>query len=156
MAAVPNDAQVNCLAQSMYYEAGNQSETGKLAVAHVILNRIHRKGLDEDPEAVCKVVKEKSGSRYCQFAWVCNTALQKLSKNANQWAECHRLAVEVLNLRAAGKIEQERPDPTHGAEFFHGTGEHPNWSRYVKTVIIGGHVFYRLAGIRHGRTISGM
>lgn len=140
VAAVPNDAQINCLAQTIYYEAGNQPEIGKLAVAHVVFNRINHRGWNNDPEAVCKVIKERNGprNRYCQWGWVCNQKLQKAPKNNEQWIACYELAVKLMY-----QIEN-RPDPTKGAEFFHGVNEHPYWPTYVRTTKIGGHIFYRM------------
>src|SRR4051812_2159851 len=45
-AAVPTtqaapDAELNCLAKIVLHEAGNQSRTGQLAVAQVVMNRVH-------------------------------------------------------------------------------------------------------------------
>src|SRR5436305_1952816 len=35
------DAELTCLAKIVLHEAGNQSRTGQLAVAHVVMNRVH-------------------------------------------------------------------------------------------------------------------
>ena len=70
-----------CLAQNIYFEAGNQPFAGKLAVAHVTLNRVFDL---QFPNDICGVVYE-SRSYYkswtgemipsrgmCQFSWYCD------------------------------------------------------------------------------------
>ena len=43
----------HCLAQNIYFEAGNQPLAGKIAVANVTLNRVEH---DKFPNNVCDVV----------------------------------------------------------------------------------------------------
>ena len=71
-----------CLAQNIYFEAGNQPFSGKLAVANVTLNRVSD---TQFPDTVCDVVyqtkKYKPSWRtgelipergQCQFSWFCD------------------------------------------------------------------------------------
>ena len=44
-----------CLAQNIYFEARDQPTVGQLAVASVVLNRVHD---DRWPNTVCEVVRE--------------------------------------------------------------------------------------------------
>ena len=64
-----------CLAQNIYFEAANQPHAGRMAVAHVVLNRVED---GQFPNAVCDVVyqakwgKNWKGNDYpirnkCQF-----------------------------------------------------------------------------------------
>ena len=34
------NGEVACLAEAIYFESGNQSDAGRLAVGHVVLNRV--------------------------------------------------------------------------------------------------------------------
>ena len=49
--------QVKCLADNVYYEAGNQSIAGKKAVAYVTLNRLQSRNW---PNSVCEIVYQKT------------------------------------------------------------------------------------------------
>ena len=48
-----DEDELHCLAKNVYHEARGESKAGKLAVAHVTLNRVHS---DEFPDTVCGVV----------------------------------------------------------------------------------------------------
>ena len=50
-----SNRNVNCMTQAIYHEARGESYRGKIAVGHVILNRI-RKGYGADP---CEIVSSK-------------------------------------------------------------------------------------------------
>ena len=49
------NGEVACLAEAIYFEAGNQSDAGRLAVGHVVLNRQEMK---EYPDTICDVVHQ--------------------------------------------------------------------------------------------------
>ena len=49
------EKEEKCLTDAIYYEAGNQSEIGKEAVALVIMNRVGAKGR---PKSICGVVQQ--------------------------------------------------------------------------------------------------
>ena len=53
--ALGEDRQRTCLAQNIYFEAGNQPFSGKLAVANVVLNRVES---SQFPDTICEVVKQ--------------------------------------------------------------------------------------------------
>ena len=64
-----------CLALNVYHEARDQPFKGQIAVAQVVMNRVHD---DRYPDDVCSVVKQ--GQTYswkpdfpirdrCQFSW---------------------------------------------------------------------------------------
>ena len=55
-ANVPDAKQVECLAQHVYHEAGNQPAIGKRASAHVVLNIMKKM---KNPKTICKTVKKK-------------------------------------------------------------------------------------------------
>ena len=86
-----NIDEVYCMAQNVYFEARHESTLGKIAVAHVTLNRVDDK---KWPSTVCNVVKQgpvreswktkkdptlaKEDRVYyprknrCQFSWWCD------------------------------------------------------------------------------------
>ena len=47
--------ELYCMAQNVYFEARHESMIGKIAVAHVVMNRIESKDF---PNTVCEVVKQ--------------------------------------------------------------------------------------------------
>jgi N-acetylmuramoyl-L-alanine amidase len=121
--------QIACLADNIYYEAGNQPIQGKKAVAYVTLNRA-RAG--RWPSDVCSIVYQKD-SKLCQFSWVCEN---RKSKNNAVWEQSYNIARHVWY-----KYDDAQ-DPTHGATFFHATYVRPQW-KYQKTIQIGDHIFYK-------------
>jgi spore germination cell wall hydrolase CwlJ-like protein len=62
---------LSCLAEAVYFEARNQSETGQRAVAEVIRNRVMSKKFKN---TYCDVVREDRGSKPhdCQFSYYCD------------------------------------------------------------------------------------
>jgi spore germination cell wall hydrolase CwlJ-like protein len=122
--ATPNETmdRVECLARNIYFEARGESLKGKLAVAHVTLNR---KKSAKYPKTICDVVYQKH-----QFSW---TSKQHRITNQSLFDEIKDLAHSV--------IMGETEDPTKGALNFHNRSVQPNWNKRVR-VIIGNHIFY--------------
>lgn len=121
--------QINCLAENIYFEAGNQSEAGKIAVSHVVMNRVESKKFPATP---CKVIKQKVG-KVCQFSWVCK---RMRVRNFKLFSESTRIAERVYFATVR--------DNTNGSMFFHAKYSRPGWARIFKrTVTIGDHIFYR-------------
>ncbi len=62
--------EIGCLALTIYHEARGESELGKLAVGHVVMNRT-RSALF--PASVCAVVWQGGQQLHrCQFSWWCD------------------------------------------------------------------------------------
>lgn len=127
------DTSLMCLAETIYFESGNQSETGMVAVGFVVLNRA-----EHDSSKVCKVVHARTpGTGRCQFDWYCSQSLRRSKKNVN-WPKCLEVAQGVLN----GEYE----DPTHGAIAFHSGSlkprKRPSWAKRMKRTLTAGNVFY--------------
>lgn len=91
------DMHVQCLAENIYHEAGNQSGLGKIAVGMVTLNRVKEKNW---PSTVCDVVTQKVKVRnkvVCQFSWVCSKGRSLLSTlNPQQWKDSLKVAMNLL------------------------------------------------------------
>jgi N-acetylmuramoyl-L-alanine amidase len=126
-------ASLNCLAETIFYEAGNQPTEGKIAVAFVVLNRAHRGG-----KTICEVVHQTL-NRQCQFRWYCNLPLRKRPKDRMQWGESRQLARSMLD------HPENYEDPTFGAVAFRAATDSSRWFRLalIRTVTIGAHIFYR-------------
>ena len=111
-----------CLAEVMYREARGEPYRGKLAVAQVVLNRLHYR---EYPDTVCEVIFQKN-----QFQWV------KKFKGFEAPKEFFTVASTVLS----GKHEMRWLKATH----FHATYVHPKWYKLTKITKIGNHIFYKI------------
>lgn len=117
---------LKCLTENIFYEAGNQSIEGKIAVAYVTWNRTQH---ERFPNSICSVVHQKN-----QFSWVSNRVYQKTQfRNDWRWKESQIVARNF----------QAYPDPTSGALFFHERSVRPNWN-YRQVARIQNHIFYEL------------
>lgn len=120
--------QIQCLAENAYFEAGNQSQKGKVAVTHVVMNRVKDSRF---PKTACGVVYQKARG-VCQFSWVCEG--KKRVRNMEMFAAARKAAEDVYlgNTR----------DVTRGAKFYHANYVNPNWG-LTRVTQIGAHIFYR-------------
>lgn len=124
--------EINCLAKNIYFEAGNQDDNGKIAVALVTMNRVHS---GQFASSVCSVVKEKS-AQVCQFSWWCDGKSHKILERST-YRRSREVAMFVyLNY---GKVN----DITNGATYYHANYVSPGWSNLKKTISIGQHIFYK-------------
>ncbi len=136
----PNN-DLNCMAENIYYEAGVEGYTGKLAVGQVVLNRVRAKQWAETP---CKVIWQGSmspNSTACQFSWTCQADLPPINKNSLAWTQSVAAATELLTSRVFY-------DYTDGATHYHANYVNPSWSQSNKlerTTKIDNHIFYKLA-----------
>jgi spore germination cell wall hydrolase CwlJ-like protein len=127
--------ELECLAENIYFEAGNESYEGKLAVSQVTLNRTNS---GKFPSSVCGVVKQKDiirGSLVCQFSWVCQG--KYAIRNKYQWDE----SVFVARKALTEPIIHDMLYKTH-ALYYHATSVRPDWN-LTKITIIGNHIFYK-------------
>ena len=121
-APAATDAELTCLAKIVLHEAGNQSRTGQLAVAQVVMNRVHS---GRFASTICGVAMQR-GQFFNVHAY--NPARD------SRW----RTALEIARDAREGVSEPVIGD----ALFFHaayagGVGGHRQVGR------IGGHIFYR-------------
>ena len=125
-----DERQIQCLAENAYFEAGNQSLKGKIAVTNVVMNRVED---ERFPKTPCAVVNQKAKG-VCQFSCVCEG--KKRIRNWSQFREARKAAEEVY-LKNIG-------DVTGGAKFYHADYVRPQWANvFRRTRIIGDHIFYR-------------
>ena len=132
-----------CLAQNMYFEAGNQPLAGKIAVSQVVLNRVESY---QYPDTICDVVyqarwgKSWKGNNYplrhqCQFSWFCDGKPDD-PVDSKTWIKCLQIARNI--------IQNEYGDITEGATHYHAISVYPYWADSLnETVQINEHIFYK-------------
>lgn len=141
--ALDYDGERFCLAQNIYFESGNQSFAGKLAVGDVVMNRV------EDPQfpnSVCEVIYQAKTfvnwkgnimpiRNQCQFSWYCDGKSDE-PKDSVTWLESIRVADLILR----GDFE----DITEGSLWYHADYVRPNWADNLEeVVVIDNHIFYK-------------
>lgn len=135
--------QLQCLAQTIYYEAGNESLNGQAAVARVVINRV-KYGFANTP---CNVVYQMTSLikvnedtldtykvKVCQFTWACENR-PKPNSNDPKYQQSLKVAHEVLANDAYADIVPGT------ALFFHNLTVDPLWP-YKQVAKIGNHIFY--------------
>jgi spore germination cell wall hydrolase CwlJ-like protein len=123
--AEPENAQLRCLANGVYFESNGESLSGQLAVAHVIINRA-RSG--RFANTYCGVLTQRS-----QFSFVRGGVVPQAPRGA-AWQR----AVAIARIAEA----EAWPNAAPGALFFHATHVSPGWNR-PRVARIDNHVFYR-------------
>ena len=130
-----------CLALNVYHEARDQPFIGQVAVAQVVMNRVHD---DRYPDDVCEVVTQ--GPTYswkpdfpvrhrCQFSWYCDGKSDR-TPDQTAWEQALTIAQGVHT----GNLD----DFVEGATHYHATYVLPEWAETKTPVVqIGGHIFYR-------------
>jgi spore germination cell wall hydrolase CwlJ-like protein len=123
--------EVECLAKNIYFEAGGEPHSGKIAVAEVTMNRVKSKRY---PRTVCGVVYQKTKGT-CQFSWVCERG--KVVSYNRSWDESIKIAENIL-------ISKRNYGIIGNATYFHADYVEPQWAEtkeFVKQ--IGRHLFYK-------------
>ena len=132
-----------CLAKNIYFEAGNQPLIGKVAVSHVVLNRVDSSLY---PDTICDVVyqsiwrinwkgEEVPVRNKCQFSWFCDGKSDE-PVDSKTWIESMLIARRV--------IEGEWSDVTEGATHYHADSVLPYWASSLnRTVTVDNHLFYK-------------
>jgi hypothetical protein len=130
------EADLRCLALTIYHEARGEPDAGKLAVAHVVLNRA--KGT-QFPRRICDVVYQHlaPAPRACEFSWTCD-----LVDDEPRELQAWRSSVHVARSAYYGLAM----DPTGGASWYHADYVAPKWATALGSPLrIGRHLFYRQA-----------
>jgi len=128
--------QIQCLAQAIYYEAGNQDALGKEAVALVIVNRVNDRRY---PRTICGVVRQShliQERRICQFSFWCEVVK---SPKREIWSESLEIARRVLKNHWKHEILVR----LNSAMYFHADYVNPQWRKEKQFLgKIGNHLFY--------------
>jgi hypothetical protein len=126
-------AEMECLAEALYFEARGESIKGQFAVAEVIINRVKSTRF---PKSICGVIRQGTGRKYqCQFTYTCDGLAERISE-----PRAYRRSQQIAQASLDGVVQ----NLTNGATHYHTTAVRPRWSKvYSKTVKIGRHIFYR-------------
>lgn len=131
--ATAPEQDIRCLALNIYFEARNEPEEGRRAVAHVVLNRVADRRW---PDNACAVIAQgwPEHGPLCQFSWLCDG--NSVIPHADAvWRDANRVAERVYWGRSA--------DPTGGAFWYHADYVSPWWSKFLRRgPKIGHHIFY--------------
>lgn len=126
-------AEIDCLAEAVYYEARSESTAGQMAVAEVVLNRVAD---SRYPNTVCDVVYQGHyRSTGCQFTFTCDGSKRRAPRGRS-WDRSRAVALHV----SLGLARERTGNATH----YHTYYVDPYWSAgLVETRTIGSHIFYR-------------
>ncbi len=120
------DAEMQCLAGTIYFESKGESLQGQLAVARVVLARVESSRF---PNSICGVVFQRS-----QFSFVRGGKMPPIRTGHRHW----RNAVAIAKIAMNDGWES----PVEGALFFHARYVSPGW-RLKRLATIDNHIFYR-------------
>ena len=141
-ASDPNN-EIYCLAQNIYFEAGNQPLAGKVAVSQVVINRVEHPSY---PDNICDVVYQAKLrvnwknefvpiKNKCQFSWFCDGKSDD-PVDSQTWLLSMHIARDV--------VQQKYGDITEGSTHYHSDKVDPYWASSLnRTVVINNHIFYK-------------
>lgn len=122
------DAEQECLAGAIYFEARGETLEGQLAVAQVILNRT-LSGVY--PASICGVVTQPA-----QFSFVRNGGFPPIDRSSACW---HK-ALAIADV-ARKKLIRQVPE---NVLWYHASYVSPSWGqRLARVAQIGSHIFYQ-------------
>jgi spore germination cell wall hydrolase CwlJ-like protein len=119
------DADLICLVKIVRHEAANQSMTGQLAVAQLVMNRVNSPAF---PNTICTVAHQRG-----QFF---NTNAYNPARTDQRWRNAMQVALDARNQVSASVVED--------AVFYHAAYVTPRFHRSRPRVTqIEDHIFYR-------------
>jgi len=128
----PLDDAITCLSRTIYWEARGEEAASMEAIANVVMNRLGHEGF---PNTICEVVRQGHERGACQFSWWCDGHSDDAEEDKS-YVTAKEIARKALN--------RQLTDRTNGALYFHQRKATPGWSgKYIKTVEVGEHVFYK-------------
>ena len=161
--------EFDCLARNIFFEAANEPEEGKVAVALVTLNRkqdgrfrntvcgvVDQRLTENIPKQITVTRQVKTGwfgrteeqsetqtvwkkLTICQFSWRCMFVKNPKSTD-ERWVESQIIAHEIL---ANSESYTDYREKYNDALYFHSTSVRPTWAHRMKPIErIGGHIFY--------------
>lgn len=125
-ATTPN-AEQECLAGAVYFEARSEPLQGQLAVADVVINRASS---GRYPTTICAVVTQRA-----QFSFIRNGRFPTADRSSDAW----RKAVAIARIARERLANQVAPNVL----WYHADYVAPVWRRNLTRVSkIGAHIFY--------------
>jgi Cell Wall Hydrolase len=133
---VDMDRATDCLASTIFYEAGAETVAGQMAVVQVVLNRVRHPAY---PHTVCGVVFQGHERRTgCQFSYTCDGSMVR-RPSAASWDRFRALGRSMLT----GLVYAPVGTATH----YHTDWVLPKWSATLDKVRAEGtHLFFRWRG----------
>ena len=142
--------ELHCLALNIYFEAGVESNAGKMGVANVVFNRVDS---DKFPNSICEVVHQGPTKpswkdpnvqvpirNKCQFSWWCDGKADD-PYEGEAWQKSKQIASYLYYKHNNG---EKILDITDGALYYHADYVTPFWAKsFIKTTKIDQHIFYR-------------
>jgi spore germination cell wall hydrolase CwlJ-like protein len=126
--AETGDAEQECLANAVYFEARGEPLRGQLAVAEVVMNRA---ASGRYPTSLCGVVAQPA-----QFSFVHRGRMPRADRASEAW----RRAVGVARVAAEGMAPRMLPT---SCLWYHANYVSPSWGRRLeRSARIGLHIFY--------------
>lgn len=125
--------EIACLSLNLYFEARGEPFIGKVAVGHVVMNRVRDRRF---PATVCEVIREGGAEVFgeCQFSWWCDGESDR-PRNEAAWTRSQQIAEQVYWSRTV--------DPTRGALWYHADRVAPDWRTSLhQGPRFGQHIFY--------------
>ena len=141
--AFDENNDIYCMAQNIYFEAGNQPLAGKIAVAQVVINRTNHPNY---PTTMCDVIYQAKWKEnwlgnlvpirhQCQFSWFCDGKSDD-PVDSPTWMNSLKVAADV--------VQGKYGDITEGSTHYHSVYVNPYWADSLnETVIINEHIFYK-------------
>ncbi len=121
-------ADLQCLAEAVYFESRGEPLSGQLAVARVVINRAESELFPDD---YCSVVTQRA-----QFSFVRGGQIPTPNTSSAAWHRAHAIA----------RIAHQELWVSEAADslYFHATYVSPRWARTKSTrAQISSHIFYR-------------
>lgn len=119
------NADLQCLAENVYYEARGEPLVGQYAVAEVTMNRVRS---PDFPNSVCAVVHARGA-----FSWTLTGEVRP--PHGYEWRRARAVAGTVYDSQEAPLVA--------GALYYHATYVSPDWAPTRSRVAhIGKHLFY--------------
>ncbi len=127
--------ELKCMAENIYFEGRAEPMVGKIAIGHVVMNRIED---ERFPDTICG----------CQFSWWCDGQKdivwatymngEIIESNMTAWRDSIHVALFIMS----GDYTM---DPTGGAVFYYNPHiANPSWGLlYQETAMIGNHRFMK-------------
>lgn len=119
---VADTASLRCLAEVVYFEAGNETERGQRAVAQVVLNRVKNPAYPDD---ICGVVyQNRELANRCQFLFACDDTGETITR-PEVFARAEAIAAEY----ASGAAWL---DEVGAATHYHASHATPTWAKLMR------------------------
>ena len=126
--AETSDAEQDCLANAVYFEARGEPLQGQLAVAEVVMNRA---ASGRYPATFCEVITQRA-----QFSFVRHGHIPQANHASDAW----RRAVGIARVAAERKAPRLLPA---SCLWYHAEYVSPVWRHgLAETTRIGQHIFY--------------